>query len=55
MCACGCFFLLAVAAALGYCAMNGYWTAFGLVLAGAATVSWFGRNLANWRPAPRKK
>jgi hypothetical protein len=54
MCACGCFLLLAVLAALLYCYVNGYWIAFGLVIAVAFAAGWFGRNMANWRPAPRK-
>jgi len=51
MCACGCFFLVAAAAGLGYCAMNHLWWPFGLILAATAAFAWFGRNLANWRPA----
>lgn len=50
MCACGCFFLVAAATGLGYCAMNHLWWQFALISAATAAIAWFGRNLANWRP-----
>jgi hypothetical protein len=53
MCACGCFFLIAVAAALVWCAINQMWWLFGVIVVATAVAGWFGRNLANWRPAKK--
>ena len=54
MCACGCFFLIAAAAGLAWCALNGLWWQFALILAATAAIGWFGRNLANLRRLPGK-
>jgi uncharacterized membrane protein YfcA len=43
MCACGCFLLVAVIAALVYCVMHGLWLWAVTVLAFSALVAWLGR------------
>jgi hypothetical protein len=54
MCACGCFFLAIVAAGLVWAALHHLWFVFALILIASAVIGWFGRKVADWRPAPRK-
>jgi len=54
MCACGCFILLAVVAALVYSVMHGLWMAAVAVLAFSLIVGWFGRKAASARTAAKK-
>ncbi|MES1261236.1 MAG: hypothetical protein ABUS49_05805 [Acidobacteriota bacterium] len=43
-----------VACGLVYCALHGMWFLFALILVVSAAAGWFGRRLADWRPAPKK-
>jgi uncharacterized membrane protein len=49
MCACGCFLLLVVAAALVYTVMHGLWLLTIAVLVVAALIGWFGKKMAGAR------
>jgi hypothetical protein len=49
MCACGCFLLLAIAAALVYCVMHGLWLAAAGVIALTVLIGWFGRKMMRAR------
>jgi len=49
MCACGCFVVIAVVAALVYCVMHGLWLAALAVLVFSALVGWLGRKAAGPR------
>ncbi len=51
MCACGCFVVVAVVAALVYCVMHGLWVAAIGVLIFSAVVGWFGKKAAGSRKA----
>jgi membrane protein implicated in regulation of membrane protease activity len=53
MCACGCFVLAAVIAALVYTVIHGLWPAAIAVLLFAGLVGWLGRKMFVSRP-PRK-
>jgi hypothetical protein len=46
MCACGCFLVVAVAAALIYSVMHGLWLAVVALILFGAIVGWFGRKAA---------
>lgn len=46
MCACGCFLVAAIVAALVYCVMHALWLPLVLVLLFAAVIGWFGRKAA---------
>jgi membrane protein implicated in regulation of membrane protease activity len=52
MCACGCFLILAIAAALVYSVLHGLWLAAAAVLLFALIVGWFGRKAAAARKSP---
>lgn len=43
MCACGCFVLVAVVAALVYCVMHGLWFLAAVVFLVAAALGWLGK------------
>jgi hypothetical protein len=43
MCACGCFLLIAVVAALVYCAMHGLWLIAVAVVLFSALIGWLGK------------
>jgi hypothetical protein len=43
MCACGCFLLIAVVAALVYCAMHGLWVIAVVVVLFSALIGWLGK------------
>lgn len=47
MCACGCFLLAAVVAALVYTVMHGLWLLTAAVLIVAALIGWFGKKMAS--------
>lgn len=49
MCACGCFLLVAVIAALTYCVMHGLWLWAIAVLLFSALIGWLGRKAALYR------
>ncbi|HEX4133449.1 MAG TPA: hypothetical protein VHY84_02410 [Bryobacteraceae bacterium] len=49
MCACGCLVLVAVVAALVYCAMHGLWLIGAAVLLFAALIGWLGKKAAGPR------
>jgi hypothetical protein len=49
MCACGCFLVIAVLAALVYCVMHGLWLWAFAVLVLSALVGWFGKKAAGSR------
>jgi hypothetical protein len=49
MCACGCFLLIAVIAALVYCVMHGLWLVAAAVLLLSALVAWLGKKAARTR------
>ena len=51
MCACGCFVLAAVIAALVYTVMHGMWLAAAAVVPVAALLGWLGRKLAQGKTA----
>jgi hypothetical protein len=46
MCACGCFLVVAVIAALVYCVMHGLWLVAVAVLLFSALVAWLGKKAA---------
>ena len=46
MCACGCFLLIAVVAALVYCVIHGLWLAATAVLLLSAVIGWLGKKAA---------
>jgi len=52
MCACGCFFLVAVLAALVYSVIHGLWLAAIAVLLFSALVGWLGKKAAG-RKTPK--
>ena len=43
MCACGCFLVVAIAAALIYCVMHGLWFLAAVVLLASAALGWLAR------------
>ena len=45
MCACGCFVLAAVVAALVYTVMHGMWLAVAVVVLVAGLLGWLGRGM----------
>jgi hypothetical protein len=49
MCACGCFLLAAVVAALVYTVMHGLWLLTVAVLIVAALIGWFGKKITSAR------
>jgi hypothetical protein len=49
MCACGCFLVIAVFAALVYCLMHGMWLLAFAVLLFSAVIGWLGRKAAGTR------
>ncbi len=49
MCACGCFLLVAIGGALGYCVMHGLWLPAAGILALTAVLAWFGRKAVKAR------
>ena len=49
MCACGCFLVVAVLAALVYCVMHGLWLVAFAVLIFSAIAGWFGKKAAGTR------
>jgi hypothetical protein len=51
MCACGCFVLAAVIAALVYTVMHGMWLAAAGVVLVAALLGWLGRNMVQGKAA----
>jgi Flp pilus assembly protein TadB len=53
MCACGCFLLAAVVAALVYTVVHGLWLLTVAVLVAAVLIGWFGKKMASAR-SPRK-
>ena len=55
MCACGCFLIAAVVAALVYTVMHGMWLAAAGVVAAAAVVGWFGKKAAGARGGAGQK
>jgi membrane protein implicated in regulation of membrane protease activity len=53
MCACGCFLVLIIVAALVYSVMHGLWLAVVAVVLFAAVVGWFGQKAAASRKGPQ--
>ena len=51
MCACGCFVLAAVIAALVYTVMHGLWLAAAGVVLVAGLLGWLGRKMARGKAA----
>jgi membrane protein implicated in regulation of membrane protease activity len=54
VCACGCFLLAAILAALVYSVMHGLWLLAIAVLLFAAVVAWFGKKAAASRNTPTR-
>jgi hypothetical protein len=54
MCACGCFRLVAVLAALVYSVMHGLWLAALAVLIFAAAIAWFAKKATGSRSSSNK-
>jgi membrane protein implicated in regulation of membrane protease activity len=53
MCACGCFLVVAVIAALVYCLMHGLWLMAIAVALFSALVGWMGKKASESRNKPK--
>ena len=54
MCACGCFLLIGIAAALAYCIIHGLWLTLGAIVVFSAVLGWLGNKARQKSPSAKK-